>query len=77
MDHVNGNNDQQKNGGHTISQNQSRQENQSRMTAIDDLNSSYRQLKLKNEVSQFAKKKVKRVIKLIEDLVKHYMLEAQ
>ena len=47
------------------------------MTAIDDLNSSYRQLKLKNEVSQFAKKKVKRVIKLIEDLVKHYMLEAQ
>ena len=43
------------------------------MTAIDDMQSSYKQLKLKNEVNQFAKKKVKKVIKLIEDLVKHYM----
>ena len=39
------------------------------MTEIDEMD-SYRQLKLKNEADKFAKKKVRKVIKMIDTLVK-------
>ena len=48
-----------------------------KMTAIDDLQSSYKQFKIKNEASKEAKKKVKRTLKMTETLVMYYLNEAQ
>ena len=43
------------------------------MTAIDDLQSSYKHFKVK----QVAKKKVKRTLKMTETLIRYYLNEAQ
>ena len=46
------------------------------MTEIDEMD-SYRQLKLKNEVDKVAKKKVRKVIKMIDVLLKNQVKEAK
>ncbi len=46
------------------------------MTEIDELD-SYRQLKLKSDVDKFAKKKVRKVIKMIDVLLKNQVKEAK
>lgn len=47
------------------------------MTAIDDLQSSYANFKIKHDVGRESKKKLKKVLHLTEVLVRHYLSEAQ
>ena len=46
------------------------------MTEIDEMD-SYRKLKLKNEADKYAKKKVRKVIKMIDVLLKNQLKEAK
>ena len=47
------------------------------MTAIDDLQSSYKQFKVRQEVGKDAKRKVKRAMQMTETLVRYYLSEAK
>ena len=47
------------------------------MTAIDDLQSSYKQFKARQEMSKDAKRKVKRAMQMTETLVRYYLSEAK
>ena len=47
------------------------------MTAIDDLQSSYKQFKVRQEVGKDAKRKAKRAMQMTETLVRYYLSEAK
>lgn len=39
--------------------------------------STFREVKAKNDATQYAKKKVKKLLKMVEDLVRHYCMIAK
>ena len=48
-----------------------------KMTAIDDLQASYKQFKIKQEANKEAKKKLKKTLKMTETIIRYYLNEAQ